>query len=107
MVDESQIWEDMKVYQSGVDCCPLSGEPWPVRYRQQAQRRRARKMHRSLVISQEPLSDTVLAEHVKAYGRYPMFWPRPVFKITACDLERSVFPKSCPIYAIDVYTTVA
>ncbi len=43
-------------------------------------------MHISPAISQEPLSDTVLPEHVKAYG--------PVFKITDCDLEYSV---SCQV----------
>lgn len=58
-------------------------------------------MQISPAISQESLSDTVLPEHVKAYG--------PVFKITDCDLEHSVSSRamSCPIYAIDVYTTLA
>lgn len=58
-------------------------------------------MHISPAISQEPLCGAVLPEHVNAYG--------PVFKITDCELEHSVssLAKSCPIYAIDVYTTVA
>jgi hypothetical protein len=25
---------------------------------------------------------------VNAYGRYLMFWPRPLFKLAICDLER-------------------
>jgi hypothetical protein len=42
----------------------------------------ARGLFRTLAAWMAPCS-------VKAKGRYLMFWPRPVFKVANCDLERS------------------
>jgi hypothetical protein len=36
-----------------------------------------------------------------AYGRNLMFWPRPRFKVTGCDLESAVALETYPLSAQD------